>query len=216
MWDAVQQMVHSAAQQSSSTTQRLARGRHTETEIPTHQNLTDLQNPESAGGASSTSAPWSSALRLPLYLQAMRVKSLGISSVCVLAGGAVAIWQGHFQPVGLFFAWLGAVSVQAGTNLTNVCYNYKSTASRAPGALFDPQGSAAPVRLGILAPSSVRAASLFCFALGMVAGVALTGMYGWRILAMGIPGLLAGYFYAAPPVRLAYLGLGVVTVSSSQ
>ncbi|MBL0172039.1 MAG: prenyltransferase [Gemmatimonadaceae bacterium] len=150
--------------------------------------------------------------RAALYLQAMRVKSLWISSICVLAGGAVALWQGHVNLAGLCFAWLGAVSVQAGTNLTNVFYNYKSTSPRSGGTPFDPQGSAAPVRLGHLAPASVHSAALACFAVGLVAGIALTAMFGWRILAMGVPGLLAGYFYGAPPVRLAYLGLGVITV----
>ena len=172
-----------------------------------------MSNPNAAeASAESNLAKVSSASMAGLYLQAMRVKSLWISTVCVLAGGAVALWQGHVDLTGLLFAWLGAVSVQAGTNLTNVYYNYKATAARTPGALFDPQGSAAPVRLGKLSPASVRTAAGVCFALGIVAGIALTAVYGWRILAMGVPGLLAGFFYGAPPVRLAYLGLGVVTV----
>lgn len=147
-----------------------------------------------------------------LYLQAMRVKSLWISSICVLTGGAVALWHGNVSLVGLFLAWLGAVSVQAGTNLTNVFYNYKAGSAREPAAGFDPEGSAAPVRTGKLASANVERAAMACFAVGVLAGIALTAMFGWRILAMGVPGLLAGYFYAAPPVRLAYLGLGVITV----
>ena len=107
------------------------------------------------------------------------------------------------------------MAVQAGTNLTNVYYNYKAAApaaARPSSSAFDPQGSSAPVRTGVLSPASVHRAAYVCFAVGVVAGLVLTGLYGWRILAMGVPGLLAGYFYAAPPVRLAYLGLGVVTV----
>jgi 1,4-dihydroxy-2-naphthoate octaprenyltransferase len=149
---------------------------------------------------------------IAVYAQAMRVRSLWISTVCVLSGGAMAIWHGRFDAAGLFLAWLGAVAVQAGTNLTNVFHNYKASATRPSGALFDPQGSSAPVRLGLLSPVAVRRAALACFAIGLLAGVALTAQFGWRILAMGVPGLLAGYFYAAPPVRLAYLGLGVFTV----
>lgn len=166
----------------------------------------------SVTGSIATDAPQTLSAAMPLYLQAMRIKSLWISSICVLAGGAVAWWQGGFDVIGLLFAWLGAVTVQAGTNLTNVYYNYKATDSRASGALLDPQGSAAPVRLGKLSPASVRVAAYACFAVGMLSGIALTYLYGWRILAMGVPGLMAGYFYGAPPVRLAYLGLGVVTV----
>lgn len=147
-----------------------------------------------------------------LYVQAMRARSLWISTVCVISGGAIAIWHGHLNVAGLFLAWLAAVAVQAGTNLTNVFHNYKATSARPSGGLFDPQGSSAPVRLGLLAPVAVRRAAMLCFGIGLLAGVALTAQFGWRILAMGVPGLLAGYFYAAPPIRLAYLGLGVVTV----
>ncbi|MEQ1690312.1 MAG: 1,4-dihydroxy-2-naphthoate octaprenyltransferase [Gemmatimonas sp.] len=175
--------------------------------IRRHRILVRMENANTARAASIGDMG-----RVALYLQAMRVKSLWISTMCVLTGGAIAFWQGHVHLAGLFLAWLGAVAVQAGTNLTNVYYNYKSTSGRAGGALFDPQGSAAPMRRGQLSPSSVHTAAMTCLAVGVVAGLALTATFGWRILAMGVPGLLAGYFYGAPPVRLAYRGLGVLTV----
>jgi 1,4-dihydroxy-2-naphthoate octaprenyltransferase len=161
-----------------------------------------MSDPLSASAATSA-APTA----LGVWLQACRVKSLAISSIAVLVGGAVAFSDGAWS-ARLLLAWLGAVALQAGTNLTNVSYNYKG----ARGGAFDARGSSAVVRAGLLAPERVRAGGRLCFALAIAVGLALTWLCGWPILALGILGLLAGYFYGAPPVRLAYLGLGVATV----
>ena len=154
-------------------------------------------------------SPEAVAARPPLavWLQACRVRSLAISSVAVLVGGGVALAERHWSGR-LVLAWLGAVALQAGTNLTNVYHNYKATRA----GTFDPRGSSAVIRAGLLPADAVRRAGLACFAAGVACGAVLAALAGWPILAVGIPGLLAGYFYAAPPVRLAYAALGVVTV----
>src|SRR5579871_6027603 len=145
------------------------------------------------------------------WLQACRVKSLAISSIGVLVGTAVAAHAGYFDLVRLILAWLGSVAIQAGTNLTNVSYNYK--ASRGPGGLeADPRGSSAVVRYGLLTAEQVRRGGFVCFALGIACGLALTWLRGPVILLIGIPAVLAGYSYAGPPLRLGYFALGVVTV----
>ena len=86
----------------------------------------------------------------------------------------------------------------------------ESPSARAAAATA--RGSSAVVRAGLLAPERVRAGGRLCFVLAIAVGLVLTWLCGWPILALGILGLLAGYFYGAPPVRLAYLGLGVATV----
>jgi len=53
------------------------------------------------------------------------VKSLAISTIAVLAGGAVALYHDAVSWRWLL-AWLGSVAIQAGTNLINVSYNYKA------------------------------------------------------------------------------------------
>lgn len=147
---------------------------------------------------------------LSVWLQASRVKSLLISTISVGAGAAVAWWQGH-TTTALVLAWLSAVSAQAGTNFTNVAFNYKAETA-APGTLVDPRGSSAPLRSGQLTPRQVRRAALLCFGVSAVSGLALAMLVDARLLLLGIPGIFAGYFYAAPPLRLAYAGLGVVIV----
>jgi 1,4-dihydroxy-2-naphthoate octaprenyltransferase len=144
-------------------------------------------------------------------MQAARVRSLLIATVSVASGAAVAWWGGQTSPM-LMLAWLAAVSAQAGTNLTNVSYNYKGWASGASGRQLDPRGSSAPIRAGLLSAPQVRRGAIVCFGVSVIVGAVLAWAVDLKLLWLGVPGLLAGYFYSAPPVRLAYRGLGVVTV----
>jgi|SRR5579872_3787400 len=144
-----------------------------------------------------------------VWTQAARARSLAISSICVLAGAAVAIHSGHFSWLPFVLAWVGAVAAQTGTNLTNVYYNYKgASADHHP----EPQASAAVLHLGLLTSAQVRFGSLFSFGVAVLAGIVLTWLCGWTILLIGIPGAAAGYFYAAPPLKLGYKAMGVITV----
>lgn len=149
---------------------------------------------------------------LSIWMQAFRARSLIISSVSVFASGAVAIHAGYFRVAPFLLAWLGAITVQAGTNLTNVYYNYKARSG--PSASFqpDPQGSSAVIQLGLLRPEQVRRGGLVAFASAIAIGALLTWMCGWTILLLGLPGMAAGFFYAAPPLKLGRAALGVITV----
>jgi 1,4-dihydroxy-2-naphthoate octaprenyltransferase len=146
-----------------------------------------------------------------VWLQTARVQSWAIATISVLAGAAVAWWQGHASAVN-WLAWITAVAAQAGTNLTNVSFNYKAGAVAKRGAHVDPNGSSAAVRAGVLTPMQVRAGATVMFTIAAVAGVAATVLVDPRLLWLGVAGIGAGYFYAAPPLRLAYRALGVVTV----
>lgn len=147
-----------------------------------------------------------------MWLQACRVNSLAISSIGVFVGTAVAAWQGQFHLLRFVLAWIGSVAIQAGTNLTNVYYNYKASNAVADPAAFDPRGSSAVIRLGLLQPASVRRAGLLLFGGGIVCGLTLTWICGWPILWLGLAAVAAGYFYAGPPIRYGYVALGVVSV----
>jgi 1,4-dihydroxy-2-naphthoate octaprenyltransferase len=107
---------------------------------------------------------------------------------------------------------MGSVAIQAGTNLTNVYYNYKSTSVAADPRAFDPRSSTAVLRLGLLSPAQVWRGGLIAFGLGIGCGLALTWLCGWTILWLGLPAVAAGFFYAGPPVRYGYVALGVVSV----
>ena len=141
-----------------------------------------------------------------VWLQACRANSLAISSICVLAGAAVAIHEGYFSLLRFVLAWLGSVMIQAGTNMINAYNNYKATSPD-----YDPKGSSAVMRLGLLTPAQVRRGALVAFSVGIACGLVLTWLCGWIILVIGLVSVAAGYFYGAKPIRLGYRGLGVIT-----
>ncbi len=149
---------------------------------------------------------------MKVWLQACRVNSLAISSIGVMVGTAAAVRAGHFDLARFLLAWIASVLIQAGTNLTNVYYNYKAASASADPASFDPRGSSSVLRLGLLTPAQVRRGGLLSFAGGIACGIALVWLCGWTILWLGLPAVAAGYFYAGPPVRYGYLALGAVSV----
>ena len=53
---------------------------------------------------------------------------------------------------------------------------------------------------------------MFLLAVSAGIGLVFIAVRGWPILAIGVVGLLGGYFYTAKPVGLKYLALGDLSV----
>jgi 1,4-dihydroxy-2-naphthoate polyprenyltransferase len=162
-------------------------------------------------GADALSArAWANRSRMAVWFQLTRVGSLTISGIAVFVGASIALMEGLWSPR-IFLALIGAIALQVGTNLTNVSFNWKAVGV-APNHPSDLRGSSAPVQLGIVKPEEVRRVAFAAFGVGALVGLWLVSLVGWPILLFGIPGLLVGFFYSAPPVRLSYLAMGVVSV----
>lgn len=144
---------------------------------------------------------------LGIWLQAVRAPSLSASAVPVLLGTAVAVRAGYFAGGRLIIALIGAVAIQAGTNLINDYYDYQSGADSTESL-----GPSMAIQRGLLRPEQVWRGGIVAFAIGAMLGLVLVYLCGWPILAIGIPSVAAGYFYTAAPVSLAYIGLGELTV----
>src|SRR5258708_28947421 len=141
------------------------------------------------------------------WIQAIRAPSLRAAAMPVLLGVAIAARDGFFSFARLLLALLGAVGVEAGTNLINDYYDYGSGA--------DAEHSLGPsmvIQRGLLTPEQVWRGGVVAFAIGAAIGLILVALCGWPILALGIPSIAAGYFYTASPVSLAYVALGELTV----
>ena len=63
-----------------------------------------------------------------------------------------------------------------------------------------------------LTPDELYWAGIAAFAAGAGFGFVLVWLCGWPIMALGVASVLAGYFYTANPVSLAYVALGEATV----
>jgi 1,4-dihydroxy-2-naphthoate polyprenyltransferase len=161
--------------------------------------MTDATTVPHAGGtAPSTFATW---------IQAIRAPSLSAAAIPVLLGVAIAARDGFFAPGRLVLALIGAMAIQAGTNLINDYYDFKSGADSGQSL-----GPSMVIQRGLLTPEQVWRGGVIAFAIGATLGLVLVYLCGWPILALGIPSVAAGYFYTASPVALAYVALGELTV----
>jgi 1,4-dihydroxy-2-naphthoate octaprenyltransferase len=146
--------------------------------------------------------------RLPvLWYRAIRPFSFTASIVPVVVGAACALVAGGASPVAFLLCLGGSVALQAGTNLVNDYYDHQLGA--------DHSGSLGPSRViqeGWLSPRAVLAAGIGFFVAGGLAGFALVGTAGWPILLLGLIGIPLAYGYTAPPLKLAYRGLGELNV----
>lgn len=142
-----------------------------------------------------------------IWYRATRPFSFTASIIPILVGSACALLVGSFSPVAFLLCLGGAVALQAGTNLVNDYYDHQLGA--------DHSGSLGPSRViqeGWLAPKTVLAGGIAFFVVGGAAGFVLMSTAGWPILLLGLIGVPLAYGYTAPPLKLAYRGLGELNV----
>ncbi|HKN14131.1 MAG TPA: 1,4-dihydroxy-2-naphthoate octaprenyltransferase [Candidatus Binatus sp.] len=142
-----------------------------------------------------------------VWIQAIRAPSLSAAAIPVLLGVAVAARAGFFSAGRMALALVGAMAIQAGTNLVNDYYDFRSGADSEQSL-----GPSMVIQRGLLSADQVWRGGIAAFALGALMGLVLVYQCGWPILAIGIPSVAAGYFYTASPVSLAYVALGELTV----
>ena len=144
---------------------------------------------------------------LAVWIQAIRAPSLSAAAIPVLLGVAVAARDGFFSMSRMILALVGAMAIQAGTNLINDYYDFRSGADSEQSL-----GPSMVIQRGLLSAEQVWRGGIVAFAIGALIGLVLVYQCGWPILAIGIASIAAGYFYTASPVSLAYMALGEVTV----
>jgi 1,4-dihydroxy-2-naphthoate octaprenyltransferase len=144
---------------------------------------------------------------IAIWIRAIRAPSLSAAAIPVLLGVAVAAHAGFFSAGRMILALVGAMAIQAGTNLINDYYDYRSGADSSESL-----GPSMVIQRGLLSAEQVWRGGIVAFAIGAALGLWLVYLCGWPILAIGVVSIAAGYFYTASPVALAYVGLGELTV----
>jgi 1,4-dihydroxy-2-naphthoate octaprenyltransferase len=143
---------------------------------------------------------------LRILLLALRPFSFTAAIVPVVVGTAVVAGE-DFRPMLFVLALFGSMALQGGTNLVNDYFDHMLGTDTA-----DSLGPSGVIQRGLLSPAAVLIEGLVTFALGAAIGLVITAYAGWPVLALGVASVLAGYAYTAPPLKLAYRGLGEVTV----
>ncbi|PWC38270.1 1,4-dihydroxy-2-naphthoate polyprenyltransferase [Azospirillum sp. TSO22-1] len=145
---------------------------------------------------------------LSLWVQAVRPRTLTIAVVPVVVGLAFAWADARlFHPLVALATLLGAVLIQAGTNL----YNDAADGERG----LDTAGRVGPPRVtaeGWASAAQVRHGAWICFGLAALIGLFLVAEGGWPILLLGALSILAGWAYTGGPLPIAYTPLGEVFV----
>jgi len=151
----------------------------------------------------STPAPGS----FGAWVLAARPATLAVSLAPVAVGAAIAITTGVVNGFAIAAAAWGAIWIQIGANFANDVFDYEKGA--------DDENRLGPPRaaqLGLLTPRAMRWGMAVSFALAFAAGIYLTVVAGWVIVAIGIASILSAIAYTGGPYPLGYNGLGDVFV----
>lgn len=140
--------------------------------------------------------------RIRIWLWAARPKTLGAAVAPVLVGTGMAVEAGVWHLPSALLALVGAMLIQIGVNFHNDYADYIQGA--------DTQDRVGPLRVtqaGLVAPETMRRATILVFALAVLAGLYLILRGGWPILLTGVASIGAAIWYTAGPYSLASLGL---------
>src|SRR6266852_4069948 len=142
---------------------------------------------------------------LSAWFWATRPWTLLTSGGAALAGMGCAVYDGYFSLPRFVMAILGAMIFQAGTNLINDYYDWKSGVDTFDLLSPEAYGPSLAIQRELLTPDQVWWGGIACFAAGSVLGLILTYLCGWPILLIGVLAILCGYFYTATLIAFASL-----------
>ncbi len=152
-----------------------------------------------------------------MFVTAGRLRFVVASIMPVLIGTTLPFW---LRPEGFHFNLLLAletlaamVFLHAGANFANEYFDSRSGVDAHNPARTRMNGGSGLIVAGVLPESYFRNLMLIFLVLGALLGIHL-GLTtpGWFVLALGIVGVVLGYGYAAPPLRLGYRGLGEIVI----
>ena len=129
----------------------------------------------------------------------------GIAPVAV--GSAVALRDGVFEAGPAFAALVGALALQIGANFANDRSDFRRGADT-----IDRIGPARVTQLGLLTERQVLAGMVASFLAATIAGLYLSVVGGWPIVAIGVASILAAITYTGGPWPFGYRGLGELFV----
>ncbi len=150
----------------------------------------------------------------PLWVIKTRAPFFTATLVPVLLGTAVA-WAttGAFNFWFFLLTLVGAVCLHAGTNMSNDYFDHVWGSDEINTEFANPfTGGSRVIQLGLVKPRQVLWEALAYFAVGSVIGLVLALVRTPAVLWLGLIGVFCGFFYTAPPFRLARTGLGELTV----
>ncbi|MCK4752109.1 MAG: 1,4-dihydroxy-2-naphthoate octaprenyltransferase [Planctomycetes bacterium] len=146
---------------------------------------------------------------------ASRPKFLLASVSPILVGSALGFAAvGTFNFILFILALFAIMLLHAGANIANDYFDHTSGNDWANKNVTPFSGGTRLIQDGILSPKATLLTSIVALAFGSVVGLVIVVMTkSVFILILGLIGLLGGFFYTAPPVRLGYRGIGEFVIA---
>ena len=153
--------------------------------------------------------------KLKTLFLASRPKFLTASAAPVLVGSTLGFAvAGTFNWPLFLLALFATMALHSGANIANDYFDHLSGNDWANKNATPFSGGRRFIQQGVLSPKATLLASLFCLTVGAILGVIILLITrSVFILALGLVGLLGGFFYTAPPVKLGYRGIGEFVIA---
>jgi len=177
--------------------------------------MNPLQRSMTASRAMARSVHPSQHAYWALALLATRPKFLTASASPVLVGSLAGLAAGGtFQWPLFILALVGVMALHAGANVINDYYDHVSGNDWANTNLTPFSGGRRFIQQGVLTPRQTLLIGLAFLGIGAAVGlVILAWTCSAFILALGLAGLLGGFFYTAWPIQLGYRGAGELVIA---
>ncbi len=166
--------------------------------------------------AAAPMEPSRAALANPVkrYVLATRPAFLTIALAGCLLGFATALEAAFSWPLALLTLFL-AVATQAGVNVFNDYYDHlNGTDAANVDRLFPFTGGSRFIQNGVMSPQQMLIYAMLLFAAVIAGGLWLIATRGSGLFWIGLAGLLIGWAYSAPPLKLNSRGLGEICVAA--
>ncbi|OGA54798.1 MAG: prenyltransferase [Betaproteobacteria bacterium RIFCSPLOWO2_12_FULL_62_58] len=165
----------------------------------------------------NSTEPTLAALSSPTlrYFLATRPAFLGVTLFACAIGLATAYYDdGGVSAATAAVTVIFALLAHAGVNVLNDYYDaLNGTDAMNTDRIFPYTGGSRFIQNGVLTPRETAVFGATLFGVVMAAGIWLAWISGAGLLAIGAAGLLIGWAYSAPPLRLNSRGAGELCVA---
>jgi len=148
--------------------------------------------------------------KLFILFLASRPKFLVASAAPVLVGSALGYATAETFSLYLFIlALLAIMALHSGANMANDYFDHTSRNDWLNQNPTPFSGGSRYIQQGILSPKTILLLALLALTAGAAIGILIVLLTrSVFILILGLIGLLGGFFYTAPPLRLGYRSVG--------
>ena len=146
---------------------------------------------------------------------ASRPKFLVASAAPILVGSCLGYATvGSFSWPLFILALLAIMAIHSSANMANDYFDHLSGNDWANKNPTPFSGGSRFIQKGILSPKTMLLAALVALAVGSALGVVIILLTeSLFILILGLLGMLGGFFYTAPPVKLGYRYIGEIIIA---